>query len=195
VPSLILEVSVGLVALAVVALVVAGWFARAGGPETAGAFTRATPQPAHQGAGPSGGPAKGSPGRGSGVGAASKDEKQQLKAETTASGPSRHSDTQALAYFAWRWGADDPVIKRITDIRTVGGYLRIYTDLPESAGDSRPAVTLCEHGLDYLTKRLGRSDPVVFVQARFGENGNPVLANILGPHDGDCRVTHPAAAG
>jgi hypothetical protein len=35
----------------------------------------------------------------------------------------------------------------------------------------------------------------VFVQAQFGENGNPVLANILGPGDGDCRVTHPPPHG
>ncbi|MFI7440141.1 hypothetical protein [Nonomuraea indica] len=76
------------------------------------------------------------------------------------------------------------------DIRTVGGYLRIYTDLPESADDSAAALTLCERGLAYLGER-GTKEPVVFVQARPGENGSPVLANILGPGDTTCRVTHP----
>ncbi|WP_443151193.1 hypothetical protein [Nonomuraea sp. KM88] len=108
-----------------------------------------------------------------------------------ADGPSRHTDREAAEFFRTRWGAGDKALKRLKDIRTVGGYLRIYTDLPESAGNSATALTLCERGLDYLRAR-GVARPVVFVQAEFGENGNPVLANILGPSDTSCRVTHPA---
>ncbi|MEV4355902.1 hypothetical protein [Nonomuraea sp. NPDC049625] len=108
-----------------------------------------------------------------------------------ANGPSRHTDQQAAEYFRTHWGPDDKALKRLKDIRTVGGYLRIYTDLPETAGNSSQAITLCERGLAYLRAR-GAANPVVFVQAEFGENGNPVLANILGPSDTSCRVTHPA---
>ncbi|MBN6054441.1 hypothetical protein JYK22_21045 [Nonomuraea sp. RK-328] len=96
----------------------------------------------------------------------------------------------AAEYFRARWGAGDSVARHLTDIRTIGGYLRIYTDLPESAANSATALTLCRRGLEYL-RRTGAAHPVVFVQARFGENGNPVLANILGPGDTSCRVTHP----
>ncbi|MEU6779738.1 hypothetical protein ABZ912_11095 [Nonomuraea angiospora] len=108
-----------------------------------------------------------------------------------ANGPSRHTDQQAAEYFRTHWSPDDKALKRLKDIRTVGGYLRIYTDLPETAGNSSQAITLCERGLAYLRAR-GVANPVVFVQAEFGENGNPVLANILGPSDTSCRVTHPA---
>lgn len=108
-----------------------------------------------------------------------------------ADGPSRHTDRQAAEYFRTTWGPDDKALKHLKDIRTVGGYLRIYTDLPESADNSLTAITLCERGLAYLHSR-GVPNPVVFVQAEFGGNGNPVLANILGPSDRSCRVTHPA---
>ncbi|MEV4106270.1 hypothetical protein [Nonomuraea sp. NPDC049695] len=107
-----------------------------------------------------------------------------------ADGPSRHTDQQAADYFRTHWGPDDAALKRLKDIRTIGGYLRIYTDLPETAGNSSQALTLCKRGLEYL-RSLGVARPVVFVQAEFGENGNPVLANILGPSDTSCRVTHP----
>lgn len=108
-----------------------------------------------------------------------------------ADGPSRHTDQQAVRYFRAHWGPDDKALKRLRDVRTVGGYLRIYTDLPESADNSLTAITLCERGLDYLHSR-GIAEPVVFVQAEFGGNGNPVLANILGSFDRSCKVTHPA---
>lgn len=104
--------------------------------------------------------------------------------------PSKHTDKAAADYFTKRWGGSDKAAKRLKDIRTVGGFLRIYTDLPETANNSAQAITLCERGLEYL-KEAGVADPVVFVQAEFGENGNPVLANVLGPSDKDCRVTHP----
>ncbi|MER6948020.1 hypothetical protein ABT294_28685 [Nonomuraea sp. NPDC000554] len=105
------------------------------------------------------------------------------------SGPSVHTDQKAAEYFKTHWG-DDQAAKRLKDIRTVGGYLRIYTDLPESAHNSSQAIALCKRGLEYL-KESGVASPVVFVQAKYGENGNPVLANILGPSDTSCRVTHP----
>lgn len=117
-------------------------------------------------------------------------ERTPAPAAASASSSSKHTDRKAADYFKKRWGDTDKVTKRLKDIRTVGGYLRIYTDLPESANNSKQAITLCERGLEYL-KEAGVENPVVFVQAEFGENGNPVLANVLGPSDGDCRVTHP----
>ncbi|MEO3869104.1 hypothetical protein ABGB18_09765 [Nonomuraea sp. B12E4] len=107
-----------------------------------------------------------------------------------ADGPSRHTDRRAAEYFRTHWGAGDKAMKRLKEIRTVGGYLRIYTDLPETADNSRHAITLCKRGLEYL-RAAGVADPVVFVHSEFGGNGNPVLANVLGPDDHDCRVTHP----
>lgn len=103
----------------------------------------------------------------------------------------RHTDRQAADYFHASWGPGDKALRRMKDIRTVGGYLRIYTDLPDSAHDSSTAITLCERGLAYLRTR-GVPEPVVFVHARTGGNGNPVLANILGDSDRTCRVTRPA---
>jgi len=117
--------------------------------------------------------------------AAKRDKKS---AEEKASGPSKYTDTKAEAYFRSRWS--DKTAKRVKDIRTEGGYLRIYTNLPENADNSKTAITLCKRGLEYLAER-GEANPVVFVQSRFGENGNPVLANVLGPDDDDCRVTYP----
>ncbi|GAA4227277.1 hypothetical protein GCM10023075_29780 [Streptosporangium album] len=118
------------------------------------------------------------------------DKRAADEAEAEAAGPSKHSDQKAFAYFA-----SHKATKRVKDIRIVGGYLRIYTDLPESANNSKQALKLCQTGVNYLVGELGESKPVVFVQAKFGENGNPVLANILGPGDSDCRVTHPKPGG
>ncbi|MBO3748133.1 hypothetical protein J5X84_18830 [Streptosporangiaceae bacterium NEAU-GS5] len=119
-------------------------------------------------------------------------EQDPKKAEARASGPSKYSDVKALTYFKEHW--DDATGHRITDIRTAGRYLRIYTNLPEGAHNSKAAITLCKRGLQYL-RDAGESYPIVFVQARFGENGNPVLANILGPDDDSCRLTSPAPGG
>ncbi|NUR85239.1 MAG: hypothetical protein HOY71_14235 [Nonomuraea sp.] len=110
------------------------------------------------------------------------------ESEKRADGPSKDTDAQAAAYFKAHW--NDGATKRLRDIRTVGGYLRIYTDLPESAHNSGDAIKLCERGLAYLRER-GVEDPIVFVQAEYGENGNPVLANIIGPADRNCRLTDP----
>ncbi|HEX4815492.1 MAG TPA: hypothetical protein VFV66_22340 [Nonomuraea sp.] len=63
--------------------------------------------------------------------------------------------------------------------------------MPGTAHNSRHAITLCQRGLAYL-KAAGVARPVVSVQARFGQNGNPVLADILGPADRSCTVTRPA---
>ncbi|MEV4530598.1 hypothetical protein [Streptosporangium sp. NPDC049304] len=115
------------------------------------------------------------------------EKKRQKDREAEASGPSKHTDKKAVAYFESR-----KATKRVKDIRMVGGYLRIYTDLPESASNSKQAIKLCEAGVDYLVGELGVPSPVVFVQAEFGENGNPVLANVLGPDDPDCRLTYPS---
>ncbi|MFI7614868.1 hypothetical protein ACIBP6_26935 [Nonomuraea terrae] len=105
-------------------------------------------------------------------------------------GFSRHTDPQAAEFFRTTWGSRDKALKRLRDVRTVGGYLRIYTDLPDNADNSTAAIMLCERGLHYLRSR-GVADPVVFVHAKAGGNGNPVLANILGPADRTCRVTRP----
>ncbi|MFF4774191.1 hypothetical protein ACFY05_15150 [Microtetraspora fusca] len=110
------------------------------------------------------------------------------KGEVTASGRSKYTDEQAVEYFTSRW--NDKTTKRVRDIRTTGRYLRIYTNLSENASNSKSAITLCKRGLKYL-KEIGESNPIVFVQAKYGQNGNPVLANILGPDDDTCRVTHP----
>jgi hypothetical protein len=101
---------------------------------------------------------------------------------------SDYTDDKAVAYFRARWR--DRTSALVRDIRTTGGYLRIYTDLPEADDDSDAAITLCERGLEYLAAE-GDTSRVVFVQADLGENGNPVLANVLGPDDPDCRVTSP----
>ncbi len=101
---------------------------------------------------------------------------------------SKYSDKEALAYFDERW--DDSTHRHITDIRTTGTYLRIYTDLPETSDNSPASLRLCERGMQYLAE-LGVKKRVVFVQARTGGNGNPVLANVLGGKDDDCRVTYP----
>ncbi|WP_344212257.1 hypothetical protein [Nonomuraea bangladeshensis] len=108
-----------------------------------------------------------------------------------ADGPSSHTDHRAMDYFRAHWTPADKAQSRVTDIRSVGGYLRIYTNLPESARNSRTAVVLCERGMDYL-RAAGATRRVVFVHARLGGNGNPVLANIIGPSDRSCTLTHPA---
>ncbi|MBP2705648.1 hypothetical protein JOL79_17685 [Microbispora sp. RL4-1S] len=122
---------------------------------------------------------------GKGVKAGEAEKKTDAK---KAAGPSKFTDEEAAAYFSSRWR--DHAAKRVRDIRTTGHYLRIYTNLPDDADNSKDAITLCRRGLEYLTER-GEANPVVFVQAKFGENGNPVLANVLGPDDSDCRVTYP----
>ncbi|MEV0145651.1 MULTISPECIES: hypothetical protein [unclassified Nonomuraea] len=145
--------------------------------------TDPTPRSVPRPSGGSGAPVgrSGDSGAGAGTGA---------RGATGAAGTSQGAELTAVEYFRARWGSGDSAMRHVRDVRTIGGYLRIYTDLPESAANSADALTLCRRGLEYL-RRDGAAHPVVFVQARFGENGNPVLANILGPADTSCRVTHP----
>lgn len=182
-----------LAAVVVAALAIGAVFVRpGGGSPAAGAAAPSSPAPdvAREA------PAESLPagdGGGADVSAASAGAKKARKAKAaeTAAGPSKHTDAKAVTYFKKRW-VRDKAVKRITDIRTVGKYLRIYTNLPESAHNSKSAIDLCKRGLEYLVQEVGDEHPVVFVQSRFGQNGNPVLANILGPGDDSCRLTHPA---
>ncbi|MFI6595300.1 hypothetical protein ACIBHX_03580 [Nonomuraea sp. NPDC050536] len=116
------------------------------------------------------------------------DMQANAESEKRADGPSRDTDQKAAEYFRTHW--NDKAAGRLKEIRTVGGYLRLYTDLPESAHNSAEAVTLCERGLEYL-RQEGVEEPIVFVQAEYGDNGNPVLANVIGPSDTNCRLTDP----
>ncbi|MFF5211475.1 hypothetical protein [Streptosporangium sp. NPDC000396] len=175
--SRIFEISVGAAALTVAGLALGGSLLRPA-PPSGGQTERGVPATPMEAAG------------GRPMMAVEPDAKKRAADEAKAAGPSRHSDNRALAYFEGRKAA-----KRVRDIRVVGGYLRIYTDLPESASNSKQALELCETGVDYLVGELGVPSPVVFVQAKFGENGNPVLANVIGPDDSDCRVTHPEPGG
>ncbi|WP_031159536.1 hypothetical protein [Streptosporangium roseum] len=177
--SRILEVSVGVTALAVAGLALGGSLLRPA-PQSQAQSQAAGVAPAAPLEAAGGGP----------VMAARPGADRKAADETKAAGLSKHSDKKAFAYFE-----SHKATKRVKDIRIVGGYLRIYTDLPESADNSKQALKLCETGVNYLVGELGVSSPVVFVQAKFGENGNPVLANILGPDDSDCRVTHPEPGG
>jgi hypothetical protein len=192
------EALVIVVALAVLGLALGGRALLGGRTVTAGEDTPAAPTPgtaamaAEPGAAPAEKdlwePADADPGRAASAG-------NEKRAEAEASGRSQHTDVKAVEYFEKRWGKKDKAINRVKDIRTVGGYLRIYTDLPESADNSKKALTLCERGLKYLVDELGTDNPVVFVHSSFGENGNPVLANILGRGDKTCRVTYPKPKG
>ena len=128
---------------------------------------------------------------GAGGGAPGRTEPDGSATPTPRPGYSKYTDVAALEYFLDRWGAKDAAMKKVTDIRTVGGYLRIYTSMKETAVNSKHAVRLCERGRDYLAKERGVRHPVVFVHARTGINGNPVLANDLGQSDKDCRLTTP----
>ncbi|GAA3797733.1 hypothetical protein GCM10022226_16370 [Sphaerisporangium flaviroseum] len=178
----VLEGFVALAAIVVAALAIGAVLGRQGGGSAASGATPPTPKAPVV----ADSPAKGGPD----VTTASARAKKSRPAAKTAAGPSKHTDAKAVNYFQTRWVADKAV-KRITDIRTVGKYLRIYTNLPETAHNSKSAIDLCKRGLEYLVQEVGDQHPVVFVQAEFGQNGNPVLANILGPDDTSCRLTHP----
>ncbi|HUR03292.1 MAG TPA: hypothetical protein VM347_12175 [Nonomuraea sp.] len=161
---------------------------RSGGAPPSGGSKNGTPASAGATAGfvTGGDPQAGAPLDTGAVDPSTEEDASDYKAD----GPSTHTDQEAAEYFRTHWPPDDKAAKHLKDIRSVGGYLRLYTDLPESAGNSSQAITLCERGLRYL-RESGEPNPIVFVQAKFGENGNPVLANILGPADKSCRVTHP----
>lgn len=128
----------------------------------------------------------GSDGAASGVGSADDAGKTGTDVKDT-----DEDDGEVLAYFRRRWGKGDAAMKKVKDIRILGGYLRVYTKLPDTAVNSKHAVKLCERARDYLAKERGVRHPVVFVHARAGLNGHPVLANDLGKGDRDCRLTTP----
>ncbi|WP_214415434.1 hypothetical protein [Sphaerisporangium fuscum] len=181
----------GLAAVAVPAVAIGAVFASPGGGSAASGAEWAPPSVAAAPATTGAAQAMGDPaGDGGKVSTASKRVKKARDPADTASGPSKHTDTKAVTYFKQRW-AKDKAVKRITDIRTVGKYLRIYTNLPENAHNSKSAIDLCKRGLEYLSKEVGEQSPVVFVQAQFGQNGNPVLANVIGPGDHSCRLSAP----
>lgn len=186
-PATVLQVFTGVAALTVAALAVIMMMRPAGGPPASAAAPPSLPAAVPTAAAPDGdGPEVTAADAGGG-----KAKKKKKDPGDTASGPSKHTDAGAVDYFKSRWTADKSV-KRITDIRTVGKYLRIYTDLPASKRNSKAAIDLCKRGMEYLVQEVGDSNPVVFVQAEFGDNGNPVLANILGGSDRSCRFTSPA---
>ncbi|GII83493.1 hypothetical protein Ssi03_14830 [Sphaerisporangium siamense] len=186
---LVLEVFSGATAVAVVGLAVGGVLARPGD------LAAAAPVPSAPAVSP-GADAPAVPGEAGGevtaasAGTAKKAAKKRRDAEDKASGPSKHTDAKAVSYFKERW-AGDKAVKRITDIRSGGKYLRIYTNLPETAHNSKAALDLCKRGMEYLLQEVGDQSPVVFVQARYGQNGNPVLANIAGSRDTSCRLSAP----
>lgn len=91
------------------------------------------------------------------------------------------ADEVALAYFR---GADRQGAAHVREIIWTPPILRVYTDLPGSAANSRMALRLCATAAAYLDGR-GR-DPVVFVHAR-ERDGYPVVANKMDEGD-DCRL-------
>lgn len=91
------------------------------------------------------------------------------------------ADTVALAYVR---GADRRGAAHVREIIWTPPILRVYTDLPGSAANSRMALRLCAAAAAYLGGR-GRA-PVVFVHAR-ERDGYPVVANKMDEND-DCRL-------
>lgn len=99
-----------------------------------------------------------------------------------ARGPRASAGDQAvLAYVRVR---DRRAARHVRKVMWTGPMLRVYTDLPGSAVNSRTAVRLCAVAAGYLDV-TGRS-PVVFVHARRAD-GYPVLANKM-DEDDDCRL-------
>lgn len=92
---------------------------------------------------------------------------------------SRHE--AALAFIRQRDVAGAAHVRRIV---WSGPMLRVYTDLPKSAANSRTAIALCRAAAAYLAGR--DQNPGVFVHARSGD-GYQVLANRMNAHD-DCRL-------
>ncbi len=92
------------------------------------------------------------------------------------------SEPGALTYFQ---GKDSGVAGHVKDVRWSGQFLRVYTDYPESADNSRAALQLCQWTWDYLAS-LGAPGPV-FIQGTSKDNGAVVLAKKLDDKD-SCRV-------
>jgi hypothetical protein len=92
---------------------------------------------------------------------------------------SRHE--AALAFIRGRDVAGATHVRRIV---WSGPMLRVYTDLPESAANSRAAIALCHAAAAYLASQ--DRNPDVFVHAR-SRDGYQVLANKTNARD-DCRL-------
>jgi hypothetical protein len=92
---------------------------------------------------------------------------------------SRHE--AALAFIRGRDVAGATHVRRIV---WSGPMLRVYTDLPKSAANSRTAIALCRAAASYLASQ--DRNPDVFVHAR-SRDGYQVLANKMNARD-DCRL-------
>lgn len=95
---------------------------------------------------------------------------------------STDSEPAALTYFQ---GKDGGIAGHVKDVRWSGDFLRVYTDYPENADNSKPALELCQWTWDYLSSQ-GAPGPV-FVQGTSHGNGAVVLAKKLDGSD-SCRV-------
>jgi hypothetical protein len=95
--------------------------------------------------------------------------------------PARPGDPAALAYYARR---DPAHAGHVAEVVWTGPMLRVYTDLPASAADSRTAIALCETAAAYAEEQ--DRPPAVFVHADRAA-GYPVLANKMNAGD-DCRL-------
>jgi hypothetical protein len=91
------------------------------------------------------------------------------------------ADQVALAYLR---DADRRGAAHVKKVIWTPPILRVYTDLPGSAANSRTALLLCATGAAFLDAR-GRA-PIVFVHAR-ERDGYPVVANKM-DEDDDCRL-------
>lgn len=91
------------------------------------------------------------------------------------------ADQAALDYLR---ASDRPVAAHVRKVIWTAPILRVYTDLPGTAANSRTARRLCAVAAAYLNG-IGRS-PIVFVHAR-ERDGYPVLANKMDEND-DCRL-------
>ena len=92
------------------------------------------------------------------------------------------SEPGALSYFQ---GKDAGVAGHVKDVRWSGQFLRVYTDYPETADNSRPALELCQWTWDYLASQ--NAPGPVFVQGTSVDNGAVVLAKKLDERN-SCRV-------
>jgi hypothetical protein len=92
------------------------------------------------------------------------------------------SEPAALTYFQSK---DQGVAGHVKDVRWSGQFLRVYTDYPETADNSKAALELCQWTWDYLSSH-GSPGPL-FVQGTSSDNGAVVLAKKLDAKD-SCRV-------
>jgi len=92
------------------------------------------------------------------------------------------SEPAALTYFQTK---DQGVAGHVKDVRWSGQFLRVYTDYPETADNSKEALELCQWTWDYLAAH--NAPGPLFVQGTSSDNGAVVLAKKLSASD-SCRV-------